>query len=128
MDKDRIDSHKLILHPREVTSWLNGELVYPINLEVCPIGSCNHRCIFCAVDYIGYVPHKLDKNIWLSTLSDIRNSSEVRGGAASCLQDPENPCYTRIFATSSTRQSIWERVQRSQQTELYSHATSLKSA
>lgn len=79
MDKDRIDSHKLILHPREVTSWLNGELVYPINLEVCPIGSCNHRCIFCAVDYIGYVPHKLDKNIWLSTLRDIRNSSEVRG-------------------------------------------------
>ena len=30
----RIDSHKLIYHPCEVAKWLNGERVYPIEIEV----------------------------------------------------------------------------------------------
>ncbi len=68
----RIDSHKLIYHPEAVAGWLKGENIYPIEIEISPSGTCNHRCIFCAVDYVGYRPSFLDKD---TILRDIRNMS-----------------------------------------------------
>ena len=61
-DQIRMDSHKLIYHPERVASWLQGKNIYPIEVEISPSGACNHRCIFCAVDYIGYQPDYLDKD------------------------------------------------------------------
>lgn len=69
----RLDSHKLMYHPNVVARWLNGETVYPIEIEISPSGTCNHRCIFCAVDYIGYQPCFLDKE---TILRDISKMSE----------------------------------------------------
>lgn len=60
MDNFRIDSHKLMYHVNRVNDWLNGENVYPIYMEISPVGLCNHRCIFCAVDYLGYKPISLN--------------------------------------------------------------------
>ena len=68
----RMDSHKLIYHPRAVADWLEGKNIYPIEIEISPSGACNHRCIFCAVDYIGYKPNFLDKDV---ILRDIRHMS-----------------------------------------------------
>lgn len=70
-DKIRMDSHKLIYHPDIVARWMNGENIYPIEIEISPSGTCNHRCIFCAVDYIGYQPNFLNKNVILSNVSDM---------------------------------------------------------
>lgn len=67
----RIDSHKLIYHPEIVSRWLKGENVYPIEIEISPSGSCNHRCTFCAVDYIGYQSVFLEKNIILRDISQM---------------------------------------------------------
>lgn len=53
-DPHRIDSHKLIYHPQRVADWQRGVGIMPIYLEIAPSGSCNHRCIFCAVDYMDY--------------------------------------------------------------------------
>ena len=72
MQNDRIDSHKLIYHPLEVARWLEGETVYPINAEICIYGGCNHRCVFCAVDYIGYKPDFIDKGILLRVVSEMK--------------------------------------------------------
>lgn len=71
----RMDSHKLIYHPDVVARWLKGEMIYPIEIEISPSGACNHRCVFCAVDYIGYQPAFLDKK---TILRDIRQMS-MRG-------------------------------------------------
>ena len=62
MTKDRfkIDSHKLMFHPSRIASWLKGENIYPIYLELGPSGACNHRCSFCGVDFIGYKAHFMD--------------------------------------------------------------------
>lgn len=69
----RLDSHKLIFHPEAVAKWLQGENIYPIEIEISPSGACNHRCIFCAVDYVGYKPAFLKKEI---ILRDIKFMSE----------------------------------------------------
>ncbi|MEE8574525.1 MAG: radical SAM protein, partial [Thermodesulfobacteriota bacterium] len=63
MDKFKIDSHKLLYHVPRVHEWLKGEDVYPIYLEIAPAGACNHRCTYCAVDFMEYQPRTLDTEI-----------------------------------------------------------------
>lgn len=67
----RMDSHKLIYHPDVVARWMNGENIYPIEIEISPSGTCNHRCVFCAVDYLGYQPVFLDKGIILRDIAQM---------------------------------------------------------
>lgn len=69
----RMDSHKLIYHPDVVAKWLRGGVIYPIEIEISPSGACNHRCVFCAVDYVGYQPVFLDKQ---TILRDIKHMSK----------------------------------------------------
>lgn len=70
-DEFRIDSHKLIFHPDRVAKWLKGESIYPICMEISPSGSCNHRCVFCGLDYLGYKPGFLDKKLVLDNLKEM---------------------------------------------------------
>lgn len=67
----RMDSHKLIYHPETVARWLKGENIYPLELEVSLTNACNHRCIFCAVDYTGYKPTMMSTDILISNLEDL---------------------------------------------------------
>ena len=69
-DRYAIDSHKLIYHPRRVARFLDAgndwekmKSIYPLYVEISPIGACNHRCTFCAVDYIGYNPVRLSLKV-----------------------------------------------------------------
>ena len=71
MDIYRIDRHKLIYHPRKVADWLEGKETYPIYIEISPYGGCNHRCIFCALDYLKYEPSSLDKKLLENFIEEI---------------------------------------------------------
>lgn len=69
-DKYRIDGHKLMFHPERVAQWKTGhnnwelaKKIYPVYVEISPTGICNHRCCFCALDYIGYKNRRLDPEI-----------------------------------------------------------------
>ncbi len=77
-DKYAIDSHKLIYHPHRVTQfldagddWEKAKQIYPIYVEVSPVGACNHRCTFCAVDYIGYKSRMLDPVLFATRLEEM---------------------------------------------------------
>lgn len=78
MDKFGIDSHKLTYHPQRVAQfldagddWEKARHVYPIYVEVSPVGACNHRCTFCAVDYIGYKSRMLDAASFSARLAEM---------------------------------------------------------
>ncbi|KAI4450902.1 GTP 3',8-cyclase [Eubacterium plexicaudatum ASF492] len=90
----RMDSHKLIYHPEIVSRWLKGENIYPIEIEISPSGSCNHRCIFCAVDYIGYQSVFLKKDIILRDISQMSKKglkSVICSGEGEPLLNKEMP-------------------------------------
>lgn len=66
-----IDSHKLIYHLKRVACWVEGRDIYPLYIEISPHGGCNHRCIFCALDYLEYEPACLDTEVLKSFLHEI---------------------------------------------------------
>lgn len=75
-----IDSHKLAYHSEWVShwhaaqgNWQLAKTLYPIYVEVSPTGRCNHRCPWCAVDYIGYKNRLLDFNRFKFTLRGMVN-------------------------------------------------------
>ncbi len=71
MDEFRIDSHKLMYHVERVNQWLKGVDIYPVYIEISPIGACNHRCTYCALDYMEYNPRSLDTQILKKRLSEM---------------------------------------------------------
>jgi len=77
-DKFNIDSHKLSFHPQRVTKWIEAKdkweklkKIYPIYVEISPYGGCNHRCTFCALDYMGYENIGLEFEVLKSALTNM---------------------------------------------------------
>ncbi|KZN39501.1 hypothetical protein N480_01310 [Pseudoalteromonas luteoviolacea S2607] len=79
-DKYSIDSHKLILHPVRVAKWYEGKQennweklkkIYPVYVEISPYGGCNHRCTFCALDYMGYKNIGMDYDVLQNTITNM---------------------------------------------------------
>ncbi|MCF7916178.1 MAG: radical SAM protein [Candidatus Omnitrophica bacterium] len=63
MEKLKLDSHKLIYHIPRLCQWYKGNDVCPIYVEIGLYGGCNHRCIFCAFDFLKYKPDLLSLEI-----------------------------------------------------------------
>ena len=77
-DKYSIDSHKMMFHPTRVSKWYEAKddwsklkKIYPIYVEISPYGGCNHRCTFCALDYMGYENIGLDFEVLKSTITNM---------------------------------------------------------
>ncbi len=84
MDKYLIDSHKYAYHPEHasvVSKYISNpknqeskaayQNLHPLYIEVSPVGACNHRCTFCAVDYIGYKSTFLDLNRYKESIDSM---------------------------------------------------------
>lgn len=71
MEDLRIDNHKLMYHIERVYDWLKKKDIYPIYVEISPSGTCNHRCIFCAFEYLSYKPQFIEKEPLKKALFDM---------------------------------------------------------
>lgn len=71
MDTYNIDGHKLNMHPERVAAWLRGEVTAPIYVEISSSGACNHRCVFCSMDYMGYRKKFLEPEITCARLGEM---------------------------------------------------------
>ena len=84
-DKYLIDSHKYNYHPEHASNVIkylqdphNHENIqkykaqHPLYIEVSPVGACNHRCTFCAVDYIGYKSVFMDINNYKKSIDTMK--------------------------------------------------------
>jgi radical SAM protein with 4Fe4S-binding SPASM domain len=60
-----------MFHPQRVSRWLEGETIYPVYAELSPSGACNHRCTFCALDYMEYTPRFLDTAVLKERLTEM---------------------------------------------------------
>ena len=79
-EDSRIDSHKMMFHPEWVSrfkialnDWEAAKTLYPLYMEITPTEACNHRCAFCALDYVGHRPIFLNKSAFDMTLLDMAN-------------------------------------------------------
>jgi MoaA/NifB/PqqE/SkfB family radical SAM enzyme len=70
-DRFRIDSHKLMYHPRRIADWREKKTTYPIYVEISPSGTCNHRCVFCSVDFMQYRRQVWDSGLLRERLSEM---------------------------------------------------------
>lgn len=70
-DKFNIDSHKLMYHVKRVNDWLEGKVIYPIYIEVSTSGTCNHKCIFCSMDFMRNKTKFLNTKIFKNRLKEM---------------------------------------------------------
>jgi len=68
VEPTNVDNHKLTLHPERVGEWTQKGDCYPIYVEIGPTNACNHKCVFCALDFLECGADFIDSNILISNL------------------------------------------------------------
>lgn len=90
------DGHKLMYHLGRVARYLEKGDCGPIYLELSPVGRCNHRCIFCAYDHIGYPDRMLPTDRVLMLLEELKLAglrSILFAGEGEPLLHPDLPQF-----------------------------------
>lgn len=103
-DKFKIDSHKMAYHPERTARWLEAgddwekaKEIYPLYVEVSSCGACNHRCIFCALDYLDYKTGSINAENYLKAMEDMAANgvkSIMYGGEGEPLIHPQIKDFT----------------------------------
>ncbi len=104
MKQLKIDGHKLNYHIPRVNSWLKNDLIYPIYMEISPSGMCNHRCRFCALDFMGYKKQFLEAKTLAQRFQEMSRlgvKSIMFGGEGEPLLHKEISWLTRQAAQAN---------------------------
>lgn len=68
-----IDSHKLMYHPERVAEWKTEGDCFPLYVEIGPTNACNHKCVFCALDFLENGKKFINKDIMIGALENMAN-------------------------------------------------------
>ena len=60
MSNFNVDSHKMMYHPDRVSELMKTGDCFPIYVEIGPTNRCNHRCKFCALDWLEHGGSDID--------------------------------------------------------------------
>ena len=99
MDKYLIDSHKLLWHLDRVTEWQNKRVIAPVYVEVSPVSVCNHKCIFCGIDFVRDKGFRLDRDIFSKRIEEMGQAgvrSLMFAGEGEPLMHKDLPEFIRI--------------------------------
>ena len=88
-----IDSHKLMFHPERIDEWMKKGDCPPIYLEIGLTNICNHKCIFCGLDWAKGT-NTLDTNVLLENLKDMAEF----GVKSVCFSGAGEPTLHKDFA------------------------------
>lgn len=91
MDKE-IDSHKLMFHPIRVAEWRKKSDCPPIYIEIGLTNLCNHKCIFCGLDWARGINTLDTENL----LKNIKDMSEF-GIKSICFSGAGEPLLHKDF-------------------------------
>jgi len=61
----------LMYHVDRLKDWLQGGNICPIYVEISPSGACNHRCVYCALDFMEYQPRLLEAPLLKKRLTEM---------------------------------------------------------
>lgn len=72
-NKRAMDSaEKVLFHKEWLESWQKDPFsVFPIYMEISPAGYCNHRCKFCAFDYLRYKKTRLSREALVKVVREM---------------------------------------------------------
>jgi len=68
--KPDIDNHKLMYHPKKVAQWIETGDSYPVHIEIGITARCNHKCVFCALDFLEH-KEDMDTQVMLKALKEM---------------------------------------------------------
>ena len=71
VEPTNVDAHKLMYHPKRVGEWKSEGDCFPIYMEIGPTNSCNHKCTFCALDFLTNKGEFIDTELMVSTLKEM---------------------------------------------------------
>lgn len=74
IEPTNVDNHKLTYHPERVDKWCKNGDCHPIYVEVGPTDACNHKCTFCALDFLECGANFIDSDILISNLRCMANN------------------------------------------------------
>ncbi|MBC8414070.1 MAG: radical SAM protein [Nitrospira sp.] len=63
-----IDGHKLLWHLDRVSQWQEKKVVAPVYVEISPLSVCNHKCIFCGIDFARDKGDRLERDVLVESL------------------------------------------------------------
>ena len=61
----------MMYHVDRLKDWLQGGNICPIYVEISPSGACNHRCVYCALDFMEYQPRLLEAPLLKKRLTEM---------------------------------------------------------
>jgi len=73
MDRYLIDKHKLYWHLDRVKQWQEERIIPAIYIEVSPVAFCNHKCLFCGLDFAMQKKIQLETEIFCERLKEMGN-------------------------------------------------------
>lgn len=98
MSDIRLDSHKLLFHPARVAQWLAEDDCFPLYVEIGLTNRCNHRCDFCALDWLDGKKVDMDREVLLLALNDMADHgvrSLMFAGEGESLLHRDAPLFMR---------------------------------
>ncbi len=69
--KIEVDNHKLMYHPNRVAEWKKNSDCFPIYVEIGPTNRCNHKCQFCALDWLQHGGADINSDVLSRSLEDM---------------------------------------------------------